>query len=113
MRTEMIGSSVLTSVGEAPLSVSTEINQEEWDRYVLASEEASSYHAWRWRSIFEEAFGHETRYLAARREGDVVGILPLVLFRSPLFGRFMVSLPFVNYGGVVANDEAAAHSLLE
>ena len=29
-----------------------------------------------------------------------------------LFGRFGVSLPFVNYGGVVADDEAVAQALL-
>jgi FemAB-related protein (PEP-CTERM system-associated) len=30
-----------------------------------------------------------------------------------LFGRFLVSLPFVNYGGVVADDEAAGRRLIE
>ena len=47
----------------------------------------------------------ERRYLAAASEhGGIVGVLPLVFFQSRLFGRFAVSLPFVNYGGVVADD---------
>ncbi len=37
--------------------------------------------------------------------------LPLVEFRSHLFGTFAVSLPFVNYGGVVANGALAAGAL--
>ena len=35
----------------------------------------------------------------------IVGALPLVEFRSRLFGTFAVSLPFVNYGGIVADDD--------
>ena len=48
------------------------------------------------------------RIPVAHRLGHVVGVLPLVVFRSWLFGCFAVSLPFVNYGGIVADDEATA-----
>jgi hypothetical protein len=44
--------------------------------------EATVDHSWAWRSIFEDVFGHRTVYLAARRDGAVVGVLPLVLFQS-------------------------------
>jgi FemAB-related protein (PEP-CTERM system-associated) len=37
----------------------------------------------------------------------------LVLLSSPLFGRFFISLPFVNYGGVLADGEEARKLLLE
>ena len=96
----------------SPVQVGSDVSPEEWDTYVDGNPDATGYHTWRWRTVFEQAFGHTTRYLAARRNGAVVGVLPLVLFRSPLFGRFVVSLPFVNYGGVVADDAAAADALL-
>ena len=38
-------------------------------------------------------------------------MLPLVDFESRLFGRFAVSLPFVNYGGVVAADRDVEQAL--
>jgi serine/alanine adding enzyme len=38
-------------------------------------------------------------------------VLPLVTFRSPLFGRFGVSLPFLNGGGIVARDRDATLAL--
>ena len=66
-----------------------------------AHPDASGYHLSGWRRVFESAFGHETVYLAAREHGRIVGVLPLVVFRSRVFGRFAVSLPFVNYGGVL------------
>src|SRR5262249_36853926 len=37
----------------------------------------------------------------------------LVEVQSWLFGRFLVSLPFVNYGGVLADDDVAAGALFE
>ena len=90
--------------GRSAIVVSSDIGQAEWDAFVTTHPEATGYHLWAWRRVFEQAFGHETCYLAARRDGDVVGVLPLVAFRSWLFGRFMVSLPFVNYGGVLTSD---------
>lgn len=83
-----------------------------WDRYVDAHPEACGYHLWRWREIFAGVFGHEVHYAAAVRDNAIVGVLPLVRFASPLFGRFVVSLPFVNYGGVLADDDAAAAALV-
>ena len=46
--------------------------------------------------------------------GDsVVGVLPLVEMRSLLFGRFLVSLPFVNYGGVLADNGVVERALFD
>jgi FemAB-related protein (PEP-CTERM system-associated) len=97
----------------AALEITTGATESEWDRYVASHPSASAYHVWRWRHVFEEAFGHETIYLSAREDGEIVGVLPLVLFRSALFGRFAVSLPFVNYGGVCARDAEVAQALVD
>ena len=94
-----------------PLLVSDEVSEAEWDAFVDACPHSSGYHLWRWRRVFERTFGHRTLYLAARSsEGEVVGVLPAVIIRSWLFGRFMVSLPFVNYGGVLAASDAVART---
>jgi FemAB-related protein (PEP-CTERM system-associated) len=111
----MSGKSAGSSCGPRsgdPIIVTDQIGESEWDAFVAEHPEATGYHAWAWRRVFEQAFGHETCYLAARRGDAVVGILPLVAFRSWLFGRFMVSLPFVNYGGVLASDEGAIDELV-
>ena len=44
---------------------------------------------------------------------QIVGVLPTVLLDSWLFGRALVSLPFLNYGGVLADDDGAARALLD
>lgn len=98
--------------GHAPLTVVSCQDEAAWNAYVEGHPDACGYHLWRWRAIFEDVFGHRTHYAAAMRGGRIAGVLPLVLFDSRVFGRFVVSLPFVNYGGVVADDDEAADGLV-
>jgi serine/alanine adding enzyme len=85
-----------------------------WDRYVLNHAMASGYQLMGWRRVVEKAFGHRTFYLMVRDEhGQVRGVLPLVFVSSRLFGRFLVSMPFVNYGGVLTDGFDAQRALLE
>lgn len=97
----------------APLTLDVQLPEAEWDAYVNAHPKAVCYHLYAWRGVFARAFGHAAFYLAARRNGVVAGVLPLVEMRSPIFGRFLVSLPFVNYGGVLADDAAAEQFLFD
>jgi FemAB-related protein (PEP-CTERM system-associated) len=84
-----------------------------WTQYVSAHPDATVDHDWSWRPIFTNVFRQETTYLAARRGDRVVGVLPLVRFRSPLFGRALISLPFLNYGGVLGDDRVAVQALVD
>ena len=85
----------------------------QWDQYVLASEMASIYHLSGWRDIIERTFGHRTHYLMAMEGHDILGILPLVIMKSFLFGKFLVSIPFFNYGGICANRLDIQRRLLQ
>lgn len=93
--------------------VTVETDPRGWTEYVSNRAGATGYHDWPWRTVFKAAFGYDSIYFAARRHGAVVGVLPTVLLDSWLFGRALVSLPFVNYGGVLADDVAAERALLE
>ena len=54
-------------------------------------------------------FGHDCLYLAARdHAGRIEGVLPLVRVKSRIFGHFLVSMPFLNYGGPVGSPRATA-----
>jgi len=88
-------------------------DRDDWERFVESTADEAGYHAWGWQDVFSRAFGHESVYLMARRGGDVAGVLPLVQIKSLLFGRTLTSLPFLNYGGVLADSPAAAHALIE
>lgn len=83
-----------------------------WDAYVEAMPEACNYHRWVWQHAIHDTFGHQPYYLAARENGAIRGILPLVSMKSRLFGAFLVSVPFFSYGGVLATTEQAREALL-
>jgi len=96
-----------------PMTVRSDLPAAELDRYIHAHPAATGYHLTGWLRVIERAFGHETRYLAAIAADGVVGVLPLVFFRSRLFGRFTVSMPFLNYGGVVSDAAEARRALVD
>ncbi len=79
-----------------------------WDEFVRRQPGWTHFHLWGWRRVLEDTFGHPGAYLAARTEsGDIVGVLPLVWVRSRLFGRYLVSMPFLNYGGPLGEPAAS------
>jgi len=85
-----------------------------WDDYVINHQTASSYHRYRWRDVVENSFHHPCYYLAAQESsGRIIGVLPLVFMKSRLFGRFLVSQPFFNYGGLLCENQEIGESLLE
>jgi FemAB-related protein (PEP-CTERM system-associated) len=100
-------------IASPPVVVHDRASREACERYVAAQRGGSAYHSPAWLDVIGRAFGHETRYLVAESGGAIAGVLPLVFFRSRVFGRFAVSLPFVNYGGVLADSTEAAHALVE
>ena len=75
-----------------------------WDAYVSATPDGTVCHLYGWRQVIEHAYGHRTFYLAATTNGVICGVLPLVLLKSRLFGRHLVSMPFMDYGGVVTQE---------
>lgn len=84
---------------------------EGWDDYVGRHEQSTAYHRAAAVSIGAKAFSLRTTYLAAYDEQAMVGVLPLVEQSSRLFGRYLVSLPFMTYGGILADSPEAASAL--
>ncbi len=85
---------------------------QEWDEYVLNAPGSVFGHLSVWKTIIEEAYGQDTIYLMAKEEGRVIGILPLVFMKSLLFGKLMVSLPYLDEAGICANNEMVMTDLL-
>lgn len=85
---------------------------EEWNQYVESNPSASLYHRAEWRTLIQEVFGHECYYFYARQDKKFVGILPLVRLNSRLFGDFMVSMPYFNYGGAIADTITTEQKLM-
>ena len=89
------------------------VEEEQWNRYVRASPSATFFHLTGWKRVIEKVLGRQCFYLAARRGGQISGVLPISRVRSRLFGDCLVSLPLAVYGGICADDRASYFSLLQ
>ena len=52
-----------------------------------------------WLRVFSKCWGHDTYLLEQSVDGQASAVLPLVHMRSLIFGRFLVSMPYLNVGG--------------
>jgi FemAB-related protein (PEP-CTERM system-associated) len=66
-----------------------------------------------WLAVLADGLRHTAYCVEATDGGRTCGLLPLAYVRSLLFGRFLVSLPYLNTGGVLADDPAVAGRLID
>ena len=84
-----------------------------WDRFVAQHPQSSVYHLSAWRHILAQAFGKPWYLIAVRHGTELCAGMPLVHLRSRLFGNFLTSMPYVNYGGLLTTDDAWNTPLLQ
>jgi len=97
-----------------------------WDDFLDSCGDAGFHQRPGWTRVLQNALRHKAYFLQAvecseetaefsGREPSqrIVGVLPLALVESLLFGRFLVSLPYVNTAGVCAESEEAVRRLLD
>lgn len=93
--------------------LTTSDQQDEWNNFVISSSQAAFYHLFEWKTIIERCFGFKTFYCMALKDQQIQGILPLVLCDNIIFGRKLISMPFLNFGGVCAVNSDAEAALLQ
>ncbi|MFX0204104.1 MAG: FemAB family XrtA/PEP-CTERM system-associated protein [Candidatus Hodarchaeota archaeon] len=114
----------------------------DWDTYVYRHPRSNLYHLSGWKKIIEKSYGHRTYYLIATKnthqrakniqqgepstQGEsitnpanpinpinlIVGVLPLVHLKHFVFGNSLISIPFFDLGGILADDEYIEKTLL-
>jgi serine/alanine adding enzyme len=100
-----------------------EKDRKAWDDYTSSHPGASCYHLIAWKRALEQAYNHKSYYLIARttetkdgdnlRRGKILGVFPLVHLKHFMFGNSLLSLPFCDYGGMLADGEAISDRLLQ
>ena len=87
-----------------------------WDDFVAEKPVSSPYHFFAWKTAVEKSYGHKCLYLMARENQKLLGVLPLILIKPPLGKSCLVSLPFCDTGGALAESpdisgQLVAHGL--
>jgi FemAB-related protein (PEP-CTERM system-associated) len=82
------------------------------DAWIMAHPQASPFHRPKWLKAVEAGTGQEAHCLIAETSlGDIVGMLPLHIMHSPLFGRALVSSGFAVGGGILSDSNTAGKRL--
>jgi len=80
-----------------------ETDKENWNAFVRAHPDGTFCHLAEWKNVIEDGAGHRCPYLLAEENGQILGVLPLTLRKSALFGHALVSSMFCVYGGALAS----------
>jgi FemAB-related protein (PEP-CTERM system-associated) len=83
-----------------------------WASYIQRTQRSPSRDPG-WLAVLAKGLKHQAYCIEALAGEQLVGLLPLCYVRSLLFGRFLVSLPYLNSGGAVADDEEIARALVD
>ena len=106
---------LITLESDSPVEVSLLKDGEDqrWNDYVFRCLESSHCHLSGWRRVIQRAYGHQSCYLWAHQDGEIRGVLPLISMRSFFVLRSLVSLPFLDDGGICANNEQVRGKLYQ
>ena len=94
-----------TQKSEISVSLKTSPPEDSW--FHALAEGISPIHPARfpvWGKILESAFQQKSYTVTAEIDGRPVGVLPLVFMKSLLFGKFLISQPYLNVGGILTPD---------
>jgi FemAB-related protein (PEP-CTERM system-associated) len=97
----------------------TDTDKTVWNHYVKQHPNGTLFHLTAWKEVIEKTFGHKSYYLIAvdhtglPSDAPIIGLLPLFRIRSFLFGDYLVSIPFAELGGPLADNQEITRLLLE
>lgn len=66
-----------------------------------------------WGTVFRDGLKHQPYFLWTEQDGHITGVLPLMFISGPIFGRFLVSQPYLNTGGLLTESPEAADKLIK
>jgi FemAB-related protein (PEP-CTERM system-associated) len=94
-----------------PKDLSTRIPP--WESFVTRNASIPLSHHPQWMSVLARGLRQSPYCLEARAGDTTVGLLPLMFVRSVFFGRFLIGLPYLNYGGIMTDEPTIARQLID
>jgi FemAB-related protein (PEP-CTERM system-associated) len=83
-----------------------------WDDFIISSPEGSFGHLYGWEEVYR-VYGYKSFPIAAiDNSGRIRGILRLFLMKDIFGKKYLISNPFLSYGGICADDETTKAKLL-
>lgn len=94
--------------------VAETVSEEQWNAYVASHPEATHYHQHNWLNIIQNNFPQQHWYVGVLdASGAIRGVLSLVYMNSPVTGSYLLSMPWLIYGGCLASNYCASELLAD
>lgn len=87
----------------------------EWDAYVSQKDQSSFSHLFSWGNALASVYDLQIFRLVARDRGKqekIVGILPLIFFPAPGLDTRLISLPYSDAAGILADTAGVQEELI-
>lgn len=84
-----------------------------WDEYVSGRKDGVAYHDFAWKQAIEDAYGFECPYFIAEKANQVCGVVPTAHIHLPFKKGSLVSLPYCDLGGVLADSPIIEEKLFD
>lgn len=89
--------------------------KKEWDAYVSQNDQSLFSHLYDWGDILAGVYDLQIFRLVARdrkKHDEIVGLLPLIFFPAPGFDTRLISLPYSDAAGIIADNTRIQEKLL-
>jgi FemAB-related protein (PEP-CTERM system-associated) len=87
--------------------------RERWSAFIDKTPSATIAHQIGWKNVVQRGLGHKPFFLVALSDDTIRGVLPLFLVRTFWGSRYLISVPWIDYGGVCADDPEAENTLFD
>ena len=94
------------------IQIAQNVDRHFWDAYVLNHPHGLAYHLFAWKMAVKNAYGFEAVYLMAKARNRIVGVLPVIIHGFPFMFSRLVSLPYCDAGGPLADSVDIERELL-
>ena len=85
------------------IHLATNSARQKWDNYVLNHPKGLAYQLYARKEAVESAYGFDCPYFIAQEEGIVRGVFPSARIHLPFCKGSLVSLPYCDAGGILAD----------
>ncbi|MCK5127027.1 MAG: FemAB family PEP-CTERM system-associated protein [candidate division Zixibacteria bacterium] len=91
----------------------SDIYKDKWNTYVESAAGTTIAHLIEWREIISSTLGHKPFYILAEKEDRICGVLPMFLVKTWWGSRQLVSIPWIDYGGILADDAESEKAIMD
>ena len=86
----------------------------QWREFTESINHSNIYHDVKWCDLIKSNFGHTPYYITCRKsDGGLCGVFPVIHMNSRLFGSFLISMPYFNYGGPLSEYALVEQKMMD